>query len=52
MNKKQESYDIWKQEGSKWKKMQKKFILQFEKTYFLYSSLLAGPSALHLKDDL
>jgi hypothetical protein len=25
--------------------------LQFEKTYFLYFSFLAAPSALHSKDD-
>jgi hypothetical protein len=31
---------------------EKKRVLQFEKTYFLYSSFLAGPLALHFKDDL
>ncbi len=34
------------------KKNEKKCILQFEKTYLPYSSLLVGPLALHLKDDL
>jgi hypothetical protein len=32
--------------------MKKKGILQFEKTYFLYCSFLAGALTLHLKDDL
>jgi len=30
---------------------EKKRSLQFEKTYFLYYSFLAGPLALHFKDD-
>jgi hypothetical protein len=34
------------------KKNEKKSVLQFEKTYFLYCSFLAGPLALHFKDDL
>jgi len=29
-----------------------KHILQFEQIYFLYCVFLAGPLALHLKDDL
>jgi len=29
-----------------------KCVLQFETTYFLYCSLLAGHLALHFKDDL
>jgi hypothetical protein len=36
----------------KMKKNEKKCILQFEKTYFLYFSFLAAPSVLHFKDDL
>jgi hypothetical protein len=34
------------------KKKEKKHILQFEKTYFLYCSFLAAPLALPFKDDL
>jgi hypothetical protein len=34
------------------KKNEVKCVLQFEKTYFLYSFFLAGPLALHFKDDL
>jgi hypothetical protein len=34
------------------KKNEKKHVLQFEKTYFLYNSFWAGPLALHFKDDL
>jgi len=34
------------------KKNEKNCDLQFEKTYFLYCSLLAGPLALHFQDDL
>jgi hypothetical protein len=34
------------------KKNEKKRVLQFGKTYFLYNSFLAGPLALHFKDDL
>jgi hypothetical protein len=34
------------------KKNEKKHILEFEKTYFLYCSFLAAPSDLHSKDDL
>jgi hypothetical protein len=36
------------QNKEKWKK----HILQFEKTYFLYSYFLAGPLALHFKNHL
>jgi hypothetical protein len=38
--------------GIKMKKNEKNHILQFKKTYFLHCSFLAGPLALHLKDDL
>jgi hypothetical protein len=38
--------------GVKMKKNEKKRVLQFEKTYFLYCSFLDGPLALHFKDDL
>jgi hypothetical protein len=34
------------------KKNEKIYVLRFEKTYFLYCSFLAGPLALHFKDDL
>jgi hypothetical protein len=34
------------------KKNAQKYVLQFEKTYFLYFSFLTGCLALHLKDDL
>jgi len=40
------------QNEEKWKKSEKKHSLQFEKTYFLHSSLLAGPFALHFQDHL
>ncbi len=30
---------------------EEKQVLQFEEMYFLYCSFLAGPLALHLKDD-
>jgi hypothetical protein len=38
--------------GVKMKKNEKKSVLQFKKTYFLYCFFLAAPLALHLKDDL
>jgi hypothetical protein len=38
--------------GVKMKKNEKQHDLQFEKTYFLYCSILAAPLALHLQDDL
>jgi hypothetical protein len=31
---------------------EKKAHFAIQKTYFLYSSILAGPLALHFKDDL
>jgi hypothetical protein len=40
------------QKEEKWKKSEKKHSLQFGKTYFLYSSLLAGPLALHFQHHL
>jgi hypothetical protein len=33
-------------------KKNEEHVLQFEKTYFLYFTFLAGPLVLHLKDDL
>jgi len=33
-------------------KNEKKHILQFENTFFLYCSFLTGPLALHFNDDL
>jgi len=38
--------------GVKMKKNEKKHILQFEKTYYLYSSFLDGPLTFHFQDDL
>jgi hypothetical protein len=38
--------------GVKMKKNEKKHILQFEKTYFLYCSVLTAHLALHFEDDL
>jgi hypothetical protein len=38
--------------GSKRGQNEEKCALQFEKTYFLYCSFLAGLLALHFKDDL
>jgi hypothetical protein len=37
--------------GVKMKKNEKKWVLQFEKTYFLYWSFLAAPLTLHFQDD-
>jgi hypothetical protein len=34
------------------KKNEKKLVLQFEKTHFLYYSFFAVPLDLHCKDDL
>jgi hypothetical protein len=52
LNIKRESYALRKSEGSKSKKMKKKHVMQFEKTYFLYCSFLAAALALHFKDDM
>jgi hypothetical protein len=34
------------------KKNEKQHVLQFEKSYFLYCTFLAGPLTLHFYDDL